>query len=120
MTRRPRPSRAQSRERARRINGLCLQGKTPEEIAAEIGITVDALWSLRVRWGFPLSQRRGARRLFVWVADSHIEAIDRLAVDCDGDRSKALAGIVAGVLAENDSIARKTLARVRRAVAEAS
>ena len=114
---RPRPNRAQSRERARRINDLCLAGLTPEEIAVELGIKVDTLWSLRRRWGFPLATRRGARRLFLWLPQPQVEAIDRLAAEvADGDRAKALAQIIAGLMAPNEAIARRTLARVRRAV----
>ncbi len=115
-----RPTRAHSRARAHRINTLIIQGATPDEIAADLGVTVDAVWKLRRRWGHALAQRRGARRLFVWVADSHVETIDRMAADQGADRARALSALVEGILSRNADEARLTWARVRRMIQEAS
>ncbi len=115
----PRPTRAHSRARAHRINTLIIQGATPEEIAADLDVTVDAVWKLRRRWGHALAQRRGARRVFAWIADPHVEAIDRIAAQQGEDRAKALSALIAGVLSKNSDEARRTWARLRRMVQEA-
>jgi hypothetical protein len=106
--------------RARRINALILDGATPDEIAAELGVSVWALAKLKQRWGFPLSQRRGSRRLCVWIADRHVKAIDRLAAHHKADRMKALADLVGGILSDDPNEARRTWARVRRIISESA
>lgn len=114
MTPRARPSRAQSRERARRINDLCIAGATPDEIAADVGITTDALWKLRRRWGHPIAQRKGARRVFVWIADPCVSAFDRYAADIGADdRTRALGVLVNAILNDDPETARRAWARAR-------
>ncbi len=119
MTIGPRPSRAQSRARARRINDLCLTGSTPDEIAAEVGITIGALWKLRRRWGHPIAARKGARRIFAWISDPSVTALDRYAAEIGvDDRTRALGALVNGIFSTDPAAARREWARARRAQQE--
>ena len=80
------------------VNQRVLLGDTPEEIAARIGITVRNLRHRARRWGHALMQRKGFRRLSVWVSSAHVETLDRLAAAWGVSREKALEELAATAL----------------------
>ncbi len=99
------------------INQRAALGDKPQEIAARLGISMPALRARGRRWGHALVQRAGFRRLSAWVADRHVRALDALSADAGVSREKALEAILAAVLGEGATIARRIVAPAKKRAA---
>ena len=96
-------------ETARFISKRAHEGDSPEEIASALGITARCLFRKTSRWGFDLRQRAGFRRLFVWVSESRVPALEVLASDMGLTRAAALEAILDAALEEGAHVARRVL-----------
>lgn len=105
--------RRRNRERCRRLNLMVLAGSNPEEIAAAEGMNKS---TLRSRLNGLFAARRGFRRLFAWISDDHVAALEEIAADLGIDRNRVLERLLAATLADAGLIARRQLG-VRRRVA---
>lgn len=106
---RRRAEQSQKAARARRIGNLLIAGHTSPEIAAAVGVSLSRLRALRLKHGLPLADRRGFRRLFAWLRDEHVAALDRLAADAGTDRDKILDRLLKAALQDDAHVARRTL-----------
>lgn len=113
---RTREAKAAARSRAQYINCLAVEGGfKPQEIARQLSIATSTLRSIRKAWGLALAQRDGFRRLFVWISDANVEALDRMAADMGIERGRALAELLSVVLGDDGLAARRILKIQRRA-----
>lgn len=111
-------ARREAKRRARlTIAAMLLDGDTPAEISAKTGLSIAALWHRRLYWGLPIAARRGCRRLFAWLPDDDVAALDALALDMGLDRGRALEALLRAALMDGAAVARRTLGVRRSATA---
>lgn len=110
-----RQRKAEAKTRAHKINEFAIEGMKPLEISFRLGVTDRRLLALKGAWGLIVAGRVGFRRLFAWVADDHVAALDRLAADMGLERRAALAELLAAALADDAFVARRTL-QIRRKI----
>ena len=109
--------RERSADRARRkaarieaaafINQRLMLGDKPEEIAKALGVTVGALRARR--WGHVLFERKGYRRVPVWLADRDVAELDAIAAEMGVAQTKAFCLLIEAVFQDRAFVARRTL-----------
>jgi hypothetical protein len=96
---------------------MLIAGAKPAEVSSKTGLSLRSLWYGRLYWGLPIAVRQGCRRLFAWLPDADVAALDALAADMGLDRGQALAALLRAVLMDGGLVARRTLGIKRKAVA---
>lgn len=123
-----RQRKAKARARAAEINGFALDGLKPLEIALRLGLSVSKrrshggpscgrLNTLKHLWGLIIEGRPGFRRLFAWIPDDSVAALEAMAADMGTSRGVALETLLKLMLCEDAFIARRTLRVQRKIVA---
>lgn len=102
------------KDRRRLIVDMAVGGAKVEEIVAFIGMKAK---EIRYQVAGLIAERKGFRRLFVWIADEHVAALDGVARDLGIDRGRALERLLAAVLADGGHVARRTMGVRRKAEA---
>lgn len=98
------------KDRRRLIVDMAVGGAKVEEIIAVIGMKAK---EIRYQVAGLIAERKGFRRLFVWIADEHVAALDAVARDLGIDRGRALERLLAEMLANDGFMVRRDL-RIRR------
>lgn len=97
-----------------KIAALTMAGDKPGEIAAKMGVPLKSLWNHRLYWALPIAVRRGCRRLFAWLPDAEVAALDSLAADMGVSRGRALEALLRLALADGGFVARRSLGVPRK------
>lgn len=98
-----------ARRLARTIYGLLFDGATLEEIARTVGRSPKAVRNVCARWGLPAVTRSLARRLFVWISDDRVAALDRVARDYGATREQTLEDALVLFLDDDGHVLRREL-----------
>lgn len=105
-------------KRAFRINAAIISGKTVDEIAADEGMPVSTLWTLRRKWGFQFGKKAGLTLVTAWIKDEMSDALAALAVDMGTDQAGALSEIMKWALDTDAMPIRREMRVKRRALQE--
>lgn len=99
--------------RRRTIVAMLFDGSTTEEVAVAVGRTSRGIRFICSQLGIPLEWRPLARRLFVWISDDRVAALDRAAADYGATRAQTLEDAMVFLLDDDAHALRREL-RIKR------